>query len=1326
MSVASIMDIIRSHLSLLFFGAAVSTLLFAAVTMFALWRIHKSAEKFVSVEPEGEAEQSKLFGSTKKEIRLSLQKQMNATVRSIGLWRLRDVPWCLVLGDAEDGGEKIFANAGAQKSNGSIFNWFQFKQGVALVPLGPLGDIGNIHAKYAFTSLLKVMLRYKPCRPLDGLIVVLPAQSLDSIDKAETLGEAVNSQLAHLQDTLGMRPPIYLLVTSCECIEGFSEVCSALSSDQLRQMFGWSSPYVPDATWSSGWLDEAERSILGALEDLRSEIFSRPIEPKVAKHIFAFQSHIESFFKPLRRLTNEVFRHSVYHEPFQFRGIWFCGSPVGRQGQGAVFIRDLLSQKVFAEHSSAVPVSRIMTRRTGIIRAAQFLIVFILCTWAVFIWGGGNALQRDVPTVLPVVRTYITMNNATGMTWWTEGLQIPQNRLEKMATRVPRIQKAFQNNARTLLMTMEGAKDGWLTSIVFPTSFLYRIESRIDKLYSMIFNEIILKGVTLGLLYKGSEIYKDSPAIPNVNVADAYITDLPAYKELNRHINDSALFKTRCEQFNSLKSIHNVDDLKDIINYVFNLDLENVFNEDRKRLEGIMAKSTYQRIDLSKYSERAVTAFDSRMSLLYEQIFDGNPLLHATNELVDALGSLTQNGGSYRPGSEEVRVEDDIAAVRGLLSNPEQNWPAKLDFPPDWPMNDLFTKAASETLLRAFNIDNWRKKGEIRHKTLYANLAQKKSPPTGTLFITGDSVLTLRPIVILLQQSISDLRKQVFMRKAEDFPLSPDIPPATRLVWKISMLQQAVELAAPFDVYFNNEMKEFPSSFRSTVQKQGGERLSENIAALIGQAQQFVPVHSLTYSGRFRPEGDGAINFSQAAPLLLRILDIYNRLGQQYERSELSAVVDKQAMNLLRRSDEALKKEKLYTPNYQSLDRWDGNTPVSVALFGLQSKKELVSYLASQRDRIRLISTTWAEPALAYLYMRDDFTQDDFSIITRWEDIIDDLDQYDAHVPGNSLTQLEQYVLYGLGNQTAVPPVAGDGWFNQKTVALYEAVHKRLDWLYLQRFSQAWNQAADYFTQKLASHFPFSSPSNIQESASPNDILTFLSMLPQPPDVELPIKIQRFLNSIEEIRIFMGDPKQGESLGPLSFDVELAFHDPQSGELNTDQLIDQKLQLGRTLLSWRNGKRAGLWSYGSPVMFTLQWAKDGPRIPVKIEEDSGTPDSQTTVVYNYDSPWALLAFMQANRFKDEFLVDGTTPKSGTIMFEVPTKRKGSEEVDSSSVRMPVESSSTGVVRSFLRITLRKVGKAGSPPGKQLTLPDMFPQEMPKFDPYSVWLNLKRF
>lgn len=1323
-SASALMDIIRPHLSLLLFWGAMSTLLFAAATMFVLWRIHKSAEKSTHVKSEGEAEQSEHLDPTKKEIRSSLKKQMNATIRSIGLWRLRDVPWCLVLGDAKDGGETLFANAGAQKSNGSMFNWFQFKQGVALVPLGSLGDIGNTHAKYAFTSLLKVMLRYKPRRPLDGLIIVLPVQSLASIDKAEELGEAVNSQLSHLQDTLGMRPPIYLLVTSCECFEGFSEVCSALSSDQLRQMFGWSSPYVPDATWSPDWINEAERSILGALEDLRSEIFSRPVEPETAKHIFAFQSRIESFFKPLSHLTSEIFRHSVYHEPFQFRGIWFCGSPVSRQDQGAVFIRDLLSQKVFAEHSCAVPISRIMTRRTGIIRAAQFLVVFLLCTWAVFIWGGGNALQRDVPTVLPVVRTYITMNNATGMTWWTEGLQIPQNRLEKMATSVPRIQKAFQNNARALLMTMEGAKDGWLTSIVFPTSYLYRIESRIDKLYSLIFDEIILKGITLGLLYKGAEIYNVPSTVPNGS--DSSLTDLPAYKELNRHINESAIFKTRCEQFNYLKNIHNVDDLKEIINYVFDLDLESVFNEDRKRLEDIMAESTYQHIDLSQYTARAVTAFDSRMSLLYNQMFDDNPLLLAADELVSALGTLTQNGGSYRPGSEEVRVEDDIAAVRELLSNPEQSWPAKVALPPNWPMEDLFAKASSETLLRAATVNIWRKKGEAGRRGLYADLAKKSSPFTGSFFITGPSGLTLRPMVLLLQQSIADLRKQAFMRKAEDFPLSSDIPPATRLVWKISMLQQAVELTAPFDVYFNNEMKEFPSTFRSTVQKQGGERLAENIAALIGQAQQFVPVTRLTYSGRFRPEEDGAINFSQAAPLLLRILDIYNQLGKQYERSELSAVVDKQAMDLLRRSDEALKKENLYTPNYQSLDKWDGNTPASVALFGLQSKKELTSYLASQRDRLRLISTTWAEPALAYLYMRNDFTQDDFSLITRWEDIIDDLDQYDSHVPGNSLAQLEQYVLYGLGNQTAVAPVSGDDWFNEKTVALYDSIHKRLDWLYLQRFSQEWNHAADYFTQKLASRFPFSSPSNIKESASPDDILTFLSMLPQAPDAELPINIQRFLKNIEDIRTFMGESKQGESFGPLRFDVELEFHAPQSGELNTDQLIDQKLQLGMTLLSWRNGQRAGLWSYGTPVKFTLQWAKDGTRIPVEVDEDSDSPASQTTVVYNYDSPWALLAFMQANRFKEEFLVDGTTPQSGTMMFEVSTKRKGAEDVGSSSVRMPVEGSTTGVVRSFLRITLRKVGKAGNPPGKQITLPDEFPHEMPKFDPYSVWLNLEKF
>lgn len=204
----------------------------------------------------------------------------------------------------------------------------------------------------------------------------------------------------------------------------------------------------------------------------------------------------------------------------------------------------------------------------------------------------------------------------------------------------------------------------------------------------------------------------------------------------------------------------------------------------------------------------------------------------------------------------------------------------------------------------------------------------------------------------------------------------------------------------------------------------------------------------------------------------------------------------------------------------------------------------------------------------------------------------------------------------------------------------------------------------------------------------------------------------------------MGDAKQGESLTRPSFAVEITFHSPRSDELNTEQLIDQKLQIGKTLLSWRNRQHNGIWSYGTPVTYTLQWATDGARFPIKEKNGTDSTTSQTAAVYSYDSPWALLAFMQTNRFKEGSIAGSTLPDQGTMMFEVKTLLKESEKQGKGPVKMPVEYDSSGLVRSFIRITLRKVGQAGKPPGEQITLPDKFPREMPKFDPYSVWLNSK--
>lgn len=1115
-STSSLVDMIHPHLPLLLSLAAISTLLFTVITTVIALRIRKSSEQSASTQPE-ESQAGNDSDSQRKDTSHILQKEMKNLVKSIGAWRLRDIPWCLILGDSENGGETLLADSGAQKSSGNWLNWFRFQQGITLVPMSGLGDIGENYSQSGFTSLLKLMLRHKPRRPIDSLIITIPAQKLALPDFAEKLGESLQNQLAHLQETLGMRPPIYLLVTGCENLEGFSEICNRLSSKHLHQMFGWSSPYVPDATWSPDWIQEAEKGVLGALEDLRSEIFSKVISPQNARKIFSFNSHISNLFKPLKQVTEGLFRHSVYHEPFQFRGIWFCGCPAGRNSRGAVFVRDLISQKVFVEHNCAVPVHSIMTRRTNFSRAVQILTTVILCTWAAFIWHGNNALQQEVSTVLPVVETYRTTRNSTNISWWDPKKHIPQNRLEKMATRVPRIKKAYDNKTRTLLTTMEKAKQEWLTSIIFPTSFVNKLESRIKKLYNLAFDEIILQGITLGLVYKGIIIYEQPPDIKESPVEP--LSQMTMFKDLEQHIADSAVFKARCKQFNNFKAIHNIEDLKEVLEYVFDIKIRSSFVQDKKQLEKIMAESSYQKIELGPYTDKAKKAFTIRMSNLYKQIFDNNPLLHAVDELVAALDVLTQNGGSYRPRNEEIRVEDDITAVHALLGNPEQAWPTKKTLPINWPLEPLFVKAASETPLRAATINISRKEGRTKLHQLFDKLSKKSSSITGPILVSDSSTLSLNPMVLLLQRSISDLQKQAFMHKAKDVQLSTKTPPATYLVWNIRLLEQAVDLAPPFDTYFNNEMKEFPSSFRSTVKKQGAKNLADNMSTLVAQAQQFVAMPKLDYLKGLQMDGSSSTNFSQAAPLLLRILDIYDQLGQQNERTALAIVVDKQAMDLLRRSNKELTRENLYSPKYQSLDKWNGKTPASEALFGLQSKNELKPYLSSQRDRLRLIATTWAEPALAYAYMREDFTQDDYSLLIRWEMILEDLNQYESHIPGNALSTLEQYVLHRLDNPNSIVPISGDSWFHQKTETMYKAVHNRLDWLQLKNFSNTWNQAADYFTQKLAGRFPFSSPYQIQKSASPDDIRTFLSMLPEFTSGNPPIFIQDFLDRMKKYRL---------------------------------------------------------------------------------------------------------------------------------------------------------------------------------------------------------------
>ena len=100
----------------------------------------------------------------------------------------------------------------------------------------------------AWLGFLGLVKRFRPRRPLNGALVTLSISDLMLWDEEERKRYAwhVRSRVAELYDRLGVRFPVYLLVTKTDLLAGFMEFFGELDAEARKRVWGVSFPFGGD------------------------------------------------------------------------------------------------------------------------------------------------------------------------------------------------------------------------------------------------------------------------------------------------------------------------------------------------------------------------------------------------------------------------------------------------------------------------------------------------------------------------------------------------------------------------------------------------------------------------------------------------------------------------------------------------------------------------------------------------------------------------------------------------------------------------------------------------------------------------------------------------------------------------------------------------------------------------------------------------------------------------------------------------------------------------------------------------------------------------
>jgi len=303
-----------------------------------------------------------------------------------------------------------------------------------------------------WTEFLNLLRKTRPNCPINGLLLVIPSESLikDSMEDIASKAGKIARQLDVIQRTLDVRFPVFVLITKCDKIVGFREFFSGVKDPQLQdQMTGWSNPAPLDTPFQLEAVNRHLAEVVQRIGRRRLGMLKDPMPTDAGKRradevdaLFALSASIGALAPRLRKYLETIFGTSAQAaKPLFLRGIYFTSAltegkeldtelaaalglsedqlPASKawERERSYFLKDLFLQKVFKERglvtraTNTTQVLKNRQRMLGAVVAAGTLAVLAVS------WFGYKALKSSVGSELAFWRAGAKAENWTGPKW---------------------------------------------------------------------------------------------------------------------------------------------------------------------------------------------------------------------------------------------------------------------------------------------------------------------------------------------------------------------------------------------------------------------------------------------------------------------------------------------------------------------------------------------------------------------------------------------------------------------------------------------------------------------------------------------------------------------------------------------------------------------------------------------------------------------------------------------------------------------------------------------------------------------------------------------
>ncbi|MDX9683352.1 type VI secretion system membrane subunit TssM [Pseudomonas protegens] len=406
---------------------------------------------------------------------------------------LYELPWYVIIGPPGSGKTTALVNSGlhfplaAQLGAGAVrgvggtrnCDWWFTDQAVLLDTAGRY-TTQDSHAtvdKAAWLGFLDLLKTQRSRRPIDGAFVAISLSDLLLGSEAERAAHAaaIRLRIQELYTQLGVRFPIYLMLTKLDLVPGFMEIFDSLSKEERAQVWGMTFA-LDDGKSGDSPLAHLPAELAALEQRLNERLVERlqqERDPARRDLIYGFPQQFAALKESLQSFLEGVFKPNAFEERVLLRGVYFTsgtqeGSPIDRligamaqsmnldrqhlarqTGTGrSYFIEKLFSAVAFAERGLVGVNPKVERRRKWIARGAlagTVALVLVVSTLWIISYRANQAYiaqvdqrvgpvrqdvqnlspaQRDVLAVLPLLNA--TRHLAGDAPGWAEGLGLYQ------------------------------------------------------------------------------------------------------------------------------------------------------------------------------------------------------------------------------------------------------------------------------------------------------------------------------------------------------------------------------------------------------------------------------------------------------------------------------------------------------------------------------------------------------------------------------------------------------------------------------------------------------------------------------------------------------------------------------------------------------------------------------------------------------------------------------------------------------------------------------------------------------------------------------------